>query len=32
LAALLEHFETLETLEDVTLNDEARDALETFVL
>jgi hypothetical protein len=32
LTALLEDLKTLETLEYVALNDEARGALETFVL
>jgi hypothetical protein len=32
LATLLEQIKTLEALEDVAFNDEAGDALETFVL
>jgi hypothetical protein len=32
LAALLQEVDALEALEDVAFNDEAGDALETFVL
>jgi hypothetical protein len=32
LTTLLEHFEALKALQDVAFDDEARGALETFVL